>query len=151
MSIRDSLSAAVKESMKAGDKTRLSVVRMAMAGLKDRDIEARGQGKEPISDADILSMLQKMIKQTQESRDIAVKAGRAELAEQASAEIAVLDSFLPAQMGPDEVRAAVAAAIAETGAAGMRDMGKVMAVLKQRFSGQMDFGKAGPVVKELLG
>jgi uncharacterized protein len=151
MSIRDSLSAAVKEAMKAGDKTRLSVVRMALAGLKDRDIEARGQGKEPISDADILSMLQKMIKQTQESRDIAEKAGRADLADAASAEIGVIETFLPQQMSAGEMRTAIEAAIAETGAAGMRDMGKVMAVLKERFSGQMDFGKAGPVVKELLG
>jgi uncharacterized protein YqeY len=151
MSIRESFTTAVKEAMKSGDKARLSVVRMIQAGLKDRDIEARGQGKGPIADAEILSMLQKMIKQAQESQDIAEKASRADLAEQARQEIAVLESFLPRQMSAEEMRAAIQDAIAQTGAAGMRDMGKVMAVLKDRHAGRMDFGRASPVVKELLG
>ncbi|MDQ0472923.1 GatB/YqeY domain-containing protein [Labrys wisconsinensis] len=150
MSLRETLSAAVKESMKAGDKARLSVVRMIQAGLKDRDIEARGNGKDPIPDAEILAMLQKMIKQTQESQDLADKAGRADLVDQAKAEIVVLSSFLPRQMDEAETRAAIAAVVAETGAAGIKDMGKVIGVLKERFAGQMDFGKAGPLVKQAL-
>ena len=150
MSLRETLSTAVKDSMKSGDKARLSVVRMIQAGLKDRDIEARGNGKGPIPDADILAMLQKMIKQAQESQEMAEKASRSDLSDQAKAEIGVLSSFLPRQMDEAETRAAIAAIIAETGAAGMKDMGKVIAVLKERFAGQMDFGKAGPVVKEVL-
>ena len=138
--------------MKAGDKPRVSTVRMITAALKDRDIEARGVGKGPIADAEILSLLQKMIKQTQESLDIAEKAGRADLAEQAQR--ARSRSSAPScrrQMDAAETRAAVSAVIAETGASGVRDMGKVMAALKERHAGTMDFGKASPVVKELLG
>jgi hypothetical protein len=150
MSLRESFSTAVKDAMKSGDKARLSVVRMIQAGLKDRDIEARGAGKDPIPDGEILSMLQKMIKQAQESQDTAQKAGRSDLSEQAKAEIAVLASFLPRQMDEAETRAAIAAVVAETGAAGIKDMGKVMAALKERFAGQMDFGKAGPLVKQAL-
>src|SRR4051794_7912510 len=150
MSLRETLSTAVKDSMKSGDKARLSVVRMIQAGLKDRDIEARGLGKDPISDADILAMVQKMIKQAQESLEMAEKANRSDLADQARAEIGVLSSFLPRQMDEAETKAAIAAAVAETGAAGTKDMGKVIAVLKQRFAGQMDFGKASPLVKQAL-
>ena len=151
MSLRDTFTANMKEAMKSGDKARLSVVRMIQAALKDKDIAARGgehDGKIP--EADILSMLQKMIKQAQESAETAVKAGREELVAQAKAEIDILSSFLPKQMDAGETRAAVAAVVAEIGAAGIKDMGKVMAALKERFAGQMDFGKAGPVVKEVL-
>ena len=142
---------AMKEAMKAGDKPRLSTVRMIQAALKDKDIEARGQGEGPIPDAAILSLLQKMIKQTQESLDIAQKADRPELAEQARGEIAILSSFLPRQMDEAETRAAIAAAITETGAAGIRDMGKVMARAQGRACRDDGFRQGRPVVKALLG
>jgi uncharacterized protein len=151
MSLRDTFTASMKEAMKSGDKARLSVVRLIQAGLKDRDIAARGgehDGKIP--ESEILSMLQKMIKQGQESLETAIKAGRDELVAQAKAEIEIISSFMPKQMGVDEVRAAVAAIVAEVGAASVKDMGKVMAALKERFAGQMDFGKAGAVVKDVL-
>jgi uncharacterized protein YqeY len=151
MSLRETFTATLKDAMKAGDKPRVSTVRMITAALKDRDIEARGTGKGPIPDAEISSLLQKMIKQTQESLEIAEKAGRTDLAEQARGEIAIIRSFLPRQMNAQETRAAVAAAIAETGATGVRDMGKVMSALKERHAGTMDFGQASPLVKELLG
>jgi uncharacterized protein len=151
MSLRETFTATLKDAMKSGDKPRVSTVRMITAALKDRDIEARGSGKEPIPDAEISSLLQKMIKQTQEALDIAEKAGRTDLADQARTEIAIIRSFLPRQMDAQETRAAVAAAIAETGASGVRDMGKVMSALKERHAGTMDFGQASPVVKELLG
>src|SRR5829696_2875806 len=114
MSLRETFTATLKDAMKAGDKPRVSTVRMITAALKDRDIEARGTGKGPIPDAEISSLLQKMIKQTQESLEIAEKAGRTDLAEQARGEIAIIRSFLPRQMNAQETRAAVAAAIAET-------------------------------------
>jgi uncharacterized protein YqeY len=151
MSLRDSFTTSMKEAMKAGDKERLSTVRLIQAGLKDRDIEARGQGEGPISEAAILSMLQKMIKQAQESLDTAEKASRADLVAKARTEIDILSSFLPRQMDEAEMRAAVQAAIATTSAAGLRDMGKVMAELKAKHAGSMDFGRASPLVKELLG
>jgi uncharacterized protein len=151
MSLRETFTATLKDAMKAGDKPRVSAVRMITAALKDRDIEARGTGKGPIPDAEIASLLQKMIKQTQEALDIAEKAGRADLAEQARGEIGIIRSFLPRQMDAQETRAAVAAVIAETGASGVRDMGKVMAALKERHAGTMDFSRASPLVKELLG
>jgi uncharacterized protein len=151
MSLREEFTTAVKESMKSGNKARLSVVRMIQAGLKDRDIAARGgehDGKIP--DSEILSMLQKMIKQAHETLETAAKAGRAEMAENTKAEIEVLSSFLPKQMDVAETKAAIAAVVTEIGAAGVKDMGKVMAVLKERFAGQMDFAKTSPLVKEAL-
>jgi len=152
MSLRDDFNNAVKEAMKAGDKPRLSVVRLITAALKDRDIAARGGEHDGrIPDGEILSMLQKMIKQAQESQETALNAGRAELAEQAKAEIEIISSFLPRQMDAEETKAAIAAVVAEIGASGMKDMGKVMAALKERFAGKMDFSKTGPLVKEALG
>jgi uncharacterized protein len=151
MSLRDVFTSAVKESMKSGDKARLSVVRMIQAGLKDRDIAARGgehDGKIP--ESEILSMLQKMIKQAQETLETATKAGRTEMAENTKAEIETLSSFLPRQMDEAETKAAIAAIVTEIGAAGVKDMGKVMAVLKERFAGKMDFSKTSPLVKEAL-
>jgi uncharacterized protein len=150
MSLRETFTTTMKEAMKSGDKQRLSTVRLIQAALKDKDIEARGEGQGPIPDAAILTLLQKMIKQTQETLDTAEKAGRAELAEGARSEIAILSSFLPQQMSEAETKAAVDAAIAETGAAGIKDMGKVMAALKAKHAGSMDFGKAGAVVKAAL-
>jgi uncharacterized protein YqeY len=147
--MREQFTAIVKEAMKAGDKRRVATVRMIQAALKDRDIEARGLGK-TVSDEDILSLLQKMVKSRQESLGIYEKAGREDLASQERDEIAIIQEFLPKQMSDDEMSAAIAEAISETGAAGMKDMGKVVAALRAKFSGRMDFGKASGVVKAKL-
>lgn len=148
--MRDTIAAAYKEAMKAREQVRVATLRLISSTLKDRDIEARGAGKEPLSNEDILAMLQKMVKQRQESAKIYSENGRPELAEQENAEIAIITSFLPQQLTEDETKAAIAAIINETGAAGMKDMGKVMGELKARFTGKIDFAKAGGVVKELL-
>ncbi|WP_460448892.1 GatB/YqeY domain-containing protein [Alsobacter sp. SYSU BS001988] len=148
--MREDFTTSLKEAMKAGDKRRISTVRLITAALKDRDIEARGAGKDPLSDDEILGLLQKMIKQRQESLKIYQDNGRPELAEQESEEIAIISSFLPKQMDEAEVSAAIDDAIAGTGAAGLRDMGKVMAALKERYAGQMDFGKASAAIKAKL-
>ena len=147
--MREQFTAMLKTAMKAGDKRRVDTVRMITAALKDRDIEARGQGKE-VSDADILALLQKMVKSRQESMDIYEKNGRPELAQQEREEIAIIQEFLPKQMSDDEVQAAIKAAIAETGAASVKDMGKVVGALKAKYTGQMDFAKASAAVKGLL-
>lgn len=137
--------------MKAKDQRALSTVRLILAALKDRDIAARGTGSsDPIPDSAILEMLQKMVKQRHESIDMYTKGNRPELAQQEREEIAVIESFLPKQMGDAEMSAAVDAAIASTGAAGIKDMGKVMAALKQDHAGVMDFAKAGGLVKQKL-
>lgn len=149
--LRDRFMSDLKEAMKAGEKLRLGTIRLMQAALKDKDIEARGAGKGPLSDDEILQLLQKMVKQRQESAKMYGDGGRPELADQENAEIAIISVYLPKQMDEDEARAAIAAVIAETGAAGVRDMGKVMSELKSRFAGQMDFGKASPLVKQLLG
>jgi uncharacterized protein YqeY len=148
--MREQFNASLKDAMKAGDKRRVSTVRLITAALKDRDIEARGAGKEPLSDEDILGLLQKMVKQRQESQKIYEDNGRPELAAQESEEIAIIMSFMPQQLGEAEVGAAIDAAIAATGAAGMKDMGKVMAALKEKFAGRMDFGKASAAIKAKL-
>ena len=147
--MREQITAMLKSAMKAGDKRRVDTVRMITAALKDRDIEARGQGKE-VSDADILALLQKMVKSRQESMEIYDKNGRPELAQQEREEIAIIQEFLPKQMSDDEVQAAIKAAIAETGAASVKDMGKVVGALKAKYTGQMDFAKASAAVKGLL-
>jgi uncharacterized protein YqeY len=147
--MREQFTTMMKEAMKAGDKRRLATVRMIQAALKDKDIEARGAGK-TISDDDILSLLQKMVKSRQESADIYAKAGRPELEQQEREEIAIISEFLPKQMSDDEVKAAIDAAVAETGAASMKDMGKVVAALKAKYTGQMDFAKASGLVKARL-
>ena len=148
--LRDDINNALKGAMKAGDARRVSTLRLVNAALKNADIEARGQGKPPLSDEDALGVLQKMIKQRQESVELYVKGGRAELAAQEREEIAVISAYLPKQMSEDEVKAAIAAAIAETSAAGMKDMGKVIGVLRAKYAGQMDFGKASGLVKAAL-
>ena len=147
--MREQISEQLKTAMKAGDKPRVATLRMIQARLKDIDIEARGAGKE-VGDADILAALQKMIKSRQESADIYAKNDRPELAEQENGEIAVISEFLPKQMSEDEVAAAIKAAIADTGAASMKDMGKVIGALKGKYTGQMDFGKASASVKAAL-
>ena len=148
--MREKFTEMMKSAMKSGDKTRLSTVRMIMAALKDRDIEARTSGK-PVGEEEILALLQKLIKSRQESADIYAKAGRPELEQQEREEIAIIGEFLPKQLGEDEVKAAIAAAIGETGAASMKDMGKVIASLRAKYAGQMDFGKASGLVKAALG
>lgn len=148
--MRERLSAALKEALRAGDKQRLSTIRLIQAALKDKDIEARGAGKGETSEEEILSLLQKLIKQRQESAKIYAENGRAELAEQENAEAAIIASFLPVQLDEAETDAAIAAAIAETGAEGVKDMGRVIALLKERFAGRLDFGKASGIVKTKL-
>jgi len=148
--MRDQFTSQLKEAMKAGDKCRVDTIRMITAALKDKDIEARPTGK-TVSDDEILALLQKLVKSRQESKEIYEKAGRPELAAQEAAEIAVIQGFLPQPLSEEEVDAAVAAALAETGAASIKDMGKVVAALKAKFAGRMDFAKASGIVKGKLG
>lgn len=148
--MRDTLSNAMKEALKAKDSRRLSTVRLIQTAVKDRDIAHRGVGKDPVTDDEILQILQKMIKQREESAKIYDDGGRAELAAQEREEIEIIRSFMPEQMSDEAVRAACEAVIAEIGAQGLRDMGKVIGVLKERHAGQMDFAKASGLVKELL-
>jgi uncharacterized protein YqeY len=148
--MRQRFTEAMKEAMKGGEKLRLSTVRMIQAALKDKDIEARGAGKGQATEEEILELLQKMIKQRQESIAIYDQAGRRELADQEREEVAVIQGFLPRQMDDAETRAAIEAAIAETSAASMKDMGKVIGALRANYAGRMDFGKASGLVKELL-
>ena len=148
--LRDDINNAVKEAMKAKEERKLSTLRMVNSTIKNADIEARGQGNPPLSDADLLGVLQKMIKQRQEAAELYDKGGRAELAAQEREEIAVITSYLPKQMSDDEVKAAISAAITETSAAVMKDMGKVIGALKAKYTGQMDFAKASSLVKAAL-
>lgn len=148
--LRDRFMSDLKEAMKAGEKDRLGTIRLIQAALKDKDIEARGAGKEPLADDDILQLLQKMVKQRQDSVKLYNEGNRPELAAKEEAEIAVIAGYMPKQMDEAEAKAAIAGVIAETGASGMKDMGKVMGELKTRFAGQMDFGRASPLVKQLL-
>jgi uncharacterized protein YqeY len=144
--MRDRLMAETKAALKAQNKPRLSALRLISAALQQADIAA----KAPIPDRDIPALLQKMIKQRKESLEIYEKAGRREQAAQEATEIAVIEEFLPKQMSEAEAQEAVAAVIKETGAASPKEMGKVMAALKERYAGRMDFGKASALVKELL-
>jgi uncharacterized protein YqeY len=145
--MRDRLMAQSKAALKAGDKQRLSALRLISAALQERDIAA----KAPIPDQDIPALLQKLIKQRRESLAIYEKAGRAEQARQEAAEITVIEEFLPKQMSEADAREAIAAVVKDVGAASPKDMGKVMAALKERYAGRMDFGKASAMVKEHLG
>ena len=148
--LREDINNAVKVAMKAKDERTLSTLRMVNSTIKNADIDARGQGKPPLSDADLLGVLQKMIKQRKEAVELYDKGGRAELAAQEREEIAVITAYLPKQMSEGDVKAAIAAAIAETNAAGIKDMGKVIGALKAKYAGQMDFGKASALVKAAL-
>ena len=148
--LRDNINGAMKGAMKSQDKLRLSTLRLVNAAIKNADIEARTAGKGPISDDDLLGLLQKMIKQRLESIELYDKGGRKELADQERGEIEVIKAFLPQQLSDAEAKEAIAGVIKETGAAGMKDMGKVMAALKERYAGKMDFGKASGLVKGLL-
>ena len=148
--MRDQLAAALKDAMKAKDAPRLSTVRLMQAEIKTRDIANRGVGKGDATDDEILQIMAKMVKQREESAKIYEDNARPELAAKERAEIIVIQDFMPKQLSEADVRANVAAAIAESGATGPKDMGKVMAVLKERYAGQMDFAKASSVLKELL-
>jgi uncharacterized protein len=153
MPLRDRLSAALKDAMKSREADRTSTLRLINAAIKDRDIALRGTGgsEDGVGEGEIMAILGKMVKQRQESARLYEEGGRLELAEKELAEVRVIEEFLPRQLSGDEVAAAIAAAIAETGATGIRDMGRVMAALKARHTGQMDFGAIGPMVKDRLG
>jgi uncharacterized protein YqeY len=149
--MRETINAALREATKAQDKRRISTLRLISAAIKDRDIAARGAGTEKATDAELLDLLAKMIKQREESQKIYADAGRAELAQQEGEEIVIIREYLPKQLSDAEMQKAVADAIAESGASSIKDMGKVMGALKAKYAGQMDFGKAGAVVKAKLG
>jgi uncharacterized protein YqeY len=147
--LREKINDAVKEAMKAKDSVRLGTLRMVNSAIKNADIEAR-TGKGALSDDDLLAVMQKMVKQRQESLEIYTKSGRDDMAAQERAEIETIQGFMPQQLSDDELKAAVSAAIAETGAASVKDMGKVIGVLKAKYTGRMDFGKASGAVKAAL-
>lgn len=150
--LRTQLSDALKEAMKAKKERGVSTLRLILAALKDRDIAARSKGNyDGISEDEIRSMLQGMIKQRRESIALYEQGGRCELAQQEAEEITVIEGFLPKQMSDADIEAAARALIAEVGAQGIKDMGRTMAAIKQRYAGQMDFAKASGVVKQLLG
>ena len=150
--LREAFTERLKDAMRAKDTRALSAVRLILAGLKERDVAARGEGNtEGIGDPEILRLLQGMVKQRRESIALYRQGNRPELAAQEEAEIAVIESFMPEQMSDDEIAAAARAAIAATGAAGIKDMGKVMAALRERHAGVLDMARAGVAVKQLLG
>ncbi|WP_019954006.1 GatB/YqeY domain-containing protein [Yoonia vestfoldensis] len=153
MQLRDRITTALTDAMRAKEADRLSTLRLINAAIKDRDIAMRGTADEAagLSDADVLAIMGRMVKQRQESARAYEEGGRLELAEKELAEIKVIEEFLPRQLSETEAEAAVDAAIAAVGAQNIRDMGKVMAELKARYTGQMDFAKAGPMVKARLG
>ena len=148
--LRDDINNSLKAAMKAKDERRISTLRLVNSALKNADIEARGQGKGPLSDDELLGLLQKMVKQRHESIELYEKGRRPELAQQERDEIAIIAAYLPKQMSEDEVKAAIAQAIQETGAAGMKDMGKVIGALKSKHAGKMDFAKVSALVKGAL-
>ena len=148
--LRERFTADLKEAMKAGEKGKVSTIRLITSALKDKDIEARGLGKPETTPDELLALLQKMIKQRQESIAIYDANGRPELAAGERAEVEVIAGYMPKQMSEDEVQAAIAAAVAESGAASVKDMGKVIAILRANYAGQMDFGKASGLVKTAL-
>jgi hypothetical protein len=148
--MRDTINAALKEATKAQNKRRISTLRLVSAAIQNRDIAARTAGTERATDAELLEILAKMIKQREESRDIYAKADRPELATQEAEEIVIIREFLPRQLSDQETETAIADAMAEVGAASIKDMGKVMAALKSRYAGQMNFGKASVLVKAKL-
>ena len=149
--MRETITAALKLATKAQDKRRVSTLRLVSAAIKDRDIAARTAGKGEATDAELLELFAKMIKQREELEKIYRDAGRAELAQQEAEEIAIIREFLPKQLSEADTQKAIAAAIAEAGATSVKDMGKVMAALKSRYAGQMDFAKASALVKAKLG
>ncbi len=150
MSVREALTEAMKAAMKAQDKERLSTIRLVNAAIKDKDIAGRDKGVDKIAEPEIIDLLAKMVKSREESVRLYEEGGRPELAAAERAEIAVIREFMPTQMDAAETEAAVRAVAGELGAAGMKDMGRVIAALKERYAGRMDFGKASAVVKAVL-
>jgi uncharacterized protein YqeY len=150
MSLRESFTEQVKLSMKAGNAARTSTLRMIMAKLKDVDIAARPKGIDKVPDEEIVAMLRGMVKSRRESAEMYAQGNRPELVAKEEAEIVVIEGFLPAQMDEAAMRLAVEQAVAETGAAGIKDMGKVMAALKAKHAASLDMAKAGPMVKAQL-
>jgi len=148
--LRDNINNALKDAMKARDERRVSTLRMMNAAIKNADIDARGQSKEPLNEAELMSLFQKLIKQRQESAELYDKGGRAELAKQEREEIDIISGYLPKQMSDAEAGSAISAIVHEINAQTMKDMGRVMAALRERFAGQMDFGRASAKIKELL-
>ena len=148
--IRDDIKAALTTAMKAGDKPRTGTLRLVQSAIKNRDIELRTGAAPADDDAMVSEVLQKMIKQRRESIAMYEQGGRRELAEAEQAEVAVIEGFLPAQMGEAETNAAIEAIVAETGAASVKDMGRVMALVKERYAGQLDMAKASGLVKARL-
>jgi uncharacterized protein YqeY len=148
--LRDEINSALKDAMKARDARQVSTLRLVTAAIKNAEIEAQMRGRPPLADDEMLGILQKMIKQRQESFEIYRQAGRNELAEQERGEIAIIQAYLPKQMSDDEAKAAIAQVIQSTGAQGMKDMGKVMAALKQAYAGRMDFANVSGLVKVML-
>lgn len=153
MDMRERVNVALKDAMRAKVADRLSTLRLINAAIKDKDIALRGTGEEAtgVTNEDVLAIMGRMVKQRQESARAYEEGGRLELAEKELAEVKVIEEFLPKQLSCDEVQSAIDAAIAEVSAESIRDMGKVMAALKGKYTGQMDFGKAGPMVKNRLG
>lgn len=152
MALREAFTTALKELMKAGQQRRVSTVRMMLAALKDRDIDARGKGNpNGIDEGDIQRMLQGLVKQRREAIELYKQGNRPELAQQEQEEIAIIESFLPKQMSEADAEAAIKQAIAAVGAQSVKDMGRVMAALKEKYSGQLDLSKAGGIVKRHLG
>ena len=148
--LRERLNEEVKLAMKAKEALRVSTLRLVTAAIKDKDIALRGEGKGPVDDQGVLDLLQKMVKQRRDSIQAFEAGGRKDLADTEQAEIDIISAFMPAQLSDAEMASACAAVIADVGAAGPKDMGKVMAALKERFAGQMDFTKASATVKQLL-
>ena len=148
--LRDQINDALKEAMKAKNERTVSTLRMVNSTLKNADIEARGAGKPALGEAEVLAILQKMIKQRQESVDLYKKGGRDDLVAQEEAEIAIISGYLPRQMSDAEMKSAIDAAVAETEASGMKDMGKVIGALRGKYAGQMDMAKASALVKAKL-
>ena len=148
--MREEFAAQMKDALKAQDKRRVSTIRLIQAAIKDRDIANRGAGKEPVSDEEIMLILAKMVKQREESARMYEEGNRLELAEEEREEIEVIRTFMPQQVGEEQMRQLCAKVVADVGADGLRDMGKCMNELKQRYPGRMDFSKASGVVKTLL-
>jgi uncharacterized protein YqeY len=148
--LRDDINKALTEAMKAKNERAVSTLRMVKSKLNNADIEARGQGKPPLGDAEVLPVLQKMIKQRQESVELYQKGGRADLVKQEQEEIAIISGYLPKQMSDPEMTAAIETVIKDTGAASMKDMGKVIGALRGKYAGQMDMAKASALVKAKL-
>lgn len=148
--LREDLQNALKDAMKSKDMVTVSAVRMIIAGMKEKDVVARGNGKECATEQELLAMMQTMVKQRNESVRIYTEGGRPELAEKEQAEIVVIERFLPKQMNEEETKKAISEVIEKIGANGMKDMGKVMAELKTLYAGQIDMGKASGLIKGLL-